>query len=191
MNQSSKIIGIGFHKTGLSSLKLALEILGYSVIKGQQAYVQHLSEEAVIQKINQKDYPDLLQWIEPYQATVDNPWNILFREIDQHFSGSKFILTLRDEESWLNSAKNYFQHRPNKAIRTWIYGHSSDQMNDSIYLDRYRRHHAAVQHYFKNRSNDLLVMDIETGDGWEKLCPFLDKPIIKLPFPKQNTNLMT
>lgn len=190
MQQKHKIIGIGFHKTGLSSLKLALEILGYSTIKGQQAYKGLLSEQEAIQKLEEKAYRDIFSYIEPYQAIVDNPWNILFEEIDQHFSNSKFILTTRNEDNWLRSAKGYFRNRPNKAIRTWIYGYSAHHINDSIYLNRYRRHQTLVKKYFENREEDLLVMDIEAGDGWEKLCPFLNKPIINLPFPKQNKNLI-
>jgi 3'(2'), 5'-bisphosphate nucleotidase len=32
----------------------------------------------------------------------------------------------------------------------------------------------------------LLVLDITAGEGWEKLCPFLGKPIPDIPFPKAN-----
>ena len=32
----------------------------------------------------------------------------------------------------------------------------------------------------------LLVMDIIAGDGWDKLCPFLGKPVPEAAFPHRN-----
>jgi 3'(2'), 5'-bisphosphate nucleotidase len=40
--------------------------------------------------------------------------------------------------------------------------------------------------YFKDRPQDLLVIDVTAGEGWEKLCPFLGKPTPDIPFPKAN-----
>ena len=48
---------------------------------------------------------------------------------------------------------------------------------------RLEGHNKEVREYFKDRPNDLLVMNICAGDGWEKLCPFLDKNIPAGPFP--------
>ena len=47
----------------------------------------------------------------------------------------------------------------------------------------YDQHYQSVIHYFKDRPNDLLVLDICNGDGWEKLCPFVNKPFVDFPFP--------
>ena len=44
-----------------------------------------------------------------------------------------------------------------------------------------------VLSYFRDRSDDILILDIISGDGWEKLCPFLDRDIPDVPFPKTNT----
>ena len=34
-----------------------------------------------------------------------------------------------------------------------------------------------VREYFKVRPHDLLIIDVAAGEGWEKLCPFLEQPI--------------
>ena len=47
----------------------------------------------------------------------------------------------------------------------------------------YDQHHRNVSDYFKDRQQDLLVIDICQGDEWEKLCPFLDKAIPAKSFP--------
>jgi hypothetical protein len=36
--------------------------------------------------------------------------------------------------------------------------------------------------------SNLLIMDICSGDGYEKLCPFLNIPILKETFPKENVS---
>ena len=39
--------------------------------------------------------------------------------------------------------------------------------------------------------NNLLIMDITKGDGWSKLCNFLNKPIPNKPFPRaKNTTIV-
>lgn len=70
------------------------------------------------------------------------------------------------------------------------------RLHESLYggrtFDRYRfqesyiRHANAVWEYFRERRDDLLVLDICGGDGWERLCAFLQKPIPAEPFPRQN-----
>lgn len=44
-----------------------------------------------------------------------------------------------------------------------------------------------MRDYFAGRPEDLLIMDICAGDGWEKLCPFLGFEIPETPFPHLNT----
>ena len=47
------------------------------------------------------------------------------------------------------------------------------------YLD----HLEDVKKYFKDRPEDLLIINIISDEGWEKLCPFLNKKIPKKLFP--------
>ena len=53
-------------------------------------------------------------------------------------------------------------------------------------LDSKKLHYSERKKYFKNRPNDLLVMNICSGEGWEVLCPFLNKPIPNVSFSKEN-----
>jgi hypothetical protein len=54
------------------------------------------------------------------------------------------------------------------------------------YAAAYEAHSADVLDHFRGREADLLVMDICAGEGWEKLCPFLDRPVPDAPFPRRN-----
>ena len=184
----SKIIAIGFQKTGLTSLYMALEILGYKVTTGRQSYKNKITPKKAIKLLQRKKYSQLFTYLNQYNAVTDNPWNILFEAIDQQFPGSKFIFTYRDEKDWLSSTKRYFKYRPDTLIRRWVYGvESCLNITDEQYIKRYRAHNEAVLTYFEGR-NDFLKLNIFEEASWEKLCPFLEKPIIRLPFPHSNKN---
>ncbi len=174
-----KIFCIGFHKTATSSLRHALEILGYSVKGSSNVDNDHIGEEAA--RLVDK-------WGPKFDAFQDNPWPLVYKEFDQKYPGTKFILTLRETDKWLNSAVRHFGTRET-AMRRWIYGaeHGCPAGNEEVYRERFDRHNREVLEYFKDRPDDLLVIDITKGDGWEKLCPFLGKEIPAVPFPCSNT----
>ena len=65
-----------------------------------------------------------------------------------------------------------------------LYG--SVVFNETKFTETLFRHTQEIKDYFSGRENDLLIMDITKGDGWEKLCPFLDKPIPSENIPKEN-----
>jgi hypothetical protein len=71
-------------------------------------------------------------------------------------------------------------------MRQWIYGVGCPQGNEDVYTARFERHNREVLEYFADRPQDLLVMRLTEGDGWDKLCPFLGVPIPETPFPHEN-----
>ena len=172
----AKIFCIGFHKTGTTSLAKALETLGYRVTGP-----------------NGIDDPDIATnvhgmvpaLVEKYDAFQDNPWPILYKELDRMYPNSKFILTLRDPEAWIRSAVRQFG-REETPMRRWIYGVGCPAGNERVYLDRFNAHNKAVRSYFAARAEDLLILDLTEGDGWEKLCAFIGRDIPDVPFPHAN-----
>ena len=108
-----KVFGIGFHKTGTSSLGEALRILGFTP-------VANYSPE-LLPAIKEGDFELVRKHCESYQAFEDNPWPLIYRELDEMFPGSKFVLTLRPTESWLRSLTKHFGGS-STAMRQWIYG---------------------------------------------------------------------
>ena len=57
-----------------------------------------------------------------------------------------------------------------------------------VWAEQYRSHHEAVEAFFADR-DDLLVMRITEGDGYEALCPFLGLPDPGVPFPARHRGL--
>lgn len=178
-----KVFGIGFHKTGTTSLGLALEHFGYRVCHGAVPLREALGHRLMMHLLDDRHLEPIMRVARHYDAFEDNPWFVLYRELDRRFPGSKFILTIRDEARWLDSACRYFG--PTRSdLRRWIYGDASPLGNEQRWAERYRSHNDAVTSYFSARPDDLLVVDWEHGDGWNELAAFLGRtPPSALPFP--------
>ncbi|MGA8261303.1 MAG: sulfotransferase family protein [Arenicellales bacterium] len=172
----TKVFCIGFHKTGTTSLAVALEQFGYRVTGPFGVSDPNIEKNAV---------PMACALARNFDAFQDNPWPIIYKELDKEFPGSKFILMLRDPESWIKSQVEHFG-RKETAMRKWIYGAGCPEGNEDIYVKRFEEHNNAALRYFRDRPQDLLVMDLAKGDGWRKLCPFLGIDIPDIAFPHAN-----
>jgi hypothetical protein len=173
----TKVFGIGFHKTATTSLANALGYLGYRVTGPNWVDNPNIAEDV---------YQIAFEFANRFDAFQDNPWPILYKELDQEFPGSKFILTLRPSGEWIRSVVKHFDERET-PMREWIYGVGRPKGNENVYIARYERHNREVLEYFKDRSEQLLVLNITAGEGWTKLCPFLGEQIPPIGFPRANT----
>jgi hypothetical protein len=184
-----KVFGIGLSRTGTRTLSMALYLLGYKVC-------HYPDDLETFHKLMFSDF-DIPQ-IDKYEAVTDVQVSRYFKQFDQQYPGSKFILTVRDKEGWLTSTKKHFTRIPRTdehvqenyrkyLLRMSVYG--SVRWHEQLFSDAYDEHVAKVCEYFKDRPDDLLLMNICNGDAWEILCPFLDKPIPEKSFPYKITNL--
>lgn len=189
MQGQGKIFGIGLSKTCTTSLTRALRILDYNTIHYPFFQLDHSSPRAPL--IENKLIAD---------AYTDIPIPLYYQELDKKFPNSKFILTLRNMEDWLTSCERYHiwpgDYMHNKALGRFRYIrsvlHLHHQIFGSVCFDRktfqrsHERHLQEVRDYFKDRPQDLLEIDIRKGEGWEKLCPFLNKETPREAFPRKN-----
>lgn len=174
----AKIIGVGFHKTGTTSLDHALRILGYSVAGAKIELAQDLIDG---------NLDKALAYASEFDALQDNPWALLYKELDQAFPKSKFILTTRDEDKWYQSCLKHFGSE-STLMREWIYGKDMGmpEGNKQVYIKRFRSHNTEVRTYFENRPHDLLEVNWSNCDGWHKLCEFIGVAKPNIPFPHAN-----
>ena len=174
----SKVFCIGFHKTGTTTLEVALKKLGYRVTGSFGT-----KDPDIASKVHDMAYA----MVERFDAFEDNPWPILYKELDARFPGSKFILTRRPAEAWIRSQVKDFA-TTETPMRRWIYGENAGcpAGNEDTYIERYERHNREVLEYFSDRPGDLLVMDIPADAGWDKLCAFLGRDVPNKPFPHAN-----
>lgn len=125
-------------------------------------------------------------------AVTDIPAAYFYDELLQCYPDTKCILTVRDEDSWwLSMAKHYettLIQDPDDlriALRNCVYG--SVEAKEFLYKKKYRQHNQRVRAVIPQ--DRLLVFDLFAGDGWEKLCAFLEVGVPKgIPFPHVNQN---
>jgi len=174
---NTKIFCIGFQKTGTSSMGKALKILGYKVT-GPNG----INDPAIAIKV----YQEAKKLTKKFDAFQDNPWPVIYKWCYENYPDAKFILTVRDPDKWYTSSLRHFGTK-STCMREWIYGatHGSPANNRDCWIQRYTSHNVEVTEFFKDKPNFLMI-DVTQGDGWDKVCPFLGKPIPGMPFPHAN-----
>lgn len=178
----SKVFGIGWAKTGTTTLGECFKILG----------LNHQSQRLdLVLDLAQNDLSRVLDLAKEKDSFEDWPWIILYQELDEAFPGSRFILTQRNSKNWLLSYQNMIQKKREaseklNAIRRTLYGLPFPDVSEGDLIERYNQHNEEIMLYFQDRPNDLLVVDWEKGDGWGILCQFLEKEIPDAPFPHKN-----
>lgn len=179
MEKGAKIFGIGLSKTGTTSLYSALEILGY-----RSATFRHMKALSIYDWICGDFSRDYLS---TFDAVTNLPMATYFRELDQRYPGSKFILTNRDVDPWLESIERQFSKNAypdsqfDRDIRLAQYGVIT--FNEARFRRIHAEHQSAVAEYFADRPDDLLQMNVFEGDHWDPLCKFLNKPVPNGEFP--------
>jgi hypothetical protein len=189
MHPPAKIFGIGLSKTGTATLTEALNILGIRSIHFPQD--EHTAREL-------KGGVYRLTILRDYDAVTDTPVAPFYAQFDRAWPGSRFILTVRDKDSWLRSVETHWRRLA--AVRATMKARVReyvDFINASTYgclafnperfSHAYDLHVRNVKEYFVNRPDDLLVLDICGGEAWAELCGFLGvQPPPGTPFPHAN-----
>lgn len=181
-----KVFGVGFQKTGTSSLDEAFRILGYRTDKG--VFINTADKRSIHippPLTNANVLARVLPLARECEAFSDNPWPLLFREMDEHFPGSKFILTVREPARWLVSLVRHFGDAPSDMLQ-WIYRTPSVRGHEARCLEVYAAHNDAVRAHFADRPGALLELDIEKNPSWDELSRFLGLPLPAAAFPHAN-----
>lgn len=187
-----KVFGIGLSRTGTRSLTRALHVLGFDT-------VHYPTDRVTLETLERGDARFPL--LEHYDGITDITVVPYYEDLDQVWPGSKFVLTMRDEESWLRSCRNHWV-RPladKEAMQPRVYMEiqrflraavfASYEFEEGRFRRVYRRHVERVIRYFAGRETDLLVLNIVAGEGYEQLAPFLGMPVPHEPFPHKGKRL--
>jgi len=192
---SLKVIGVGYPRTGTTSLKLALEQLGFGPCHHMREVMTHPQNPALW--IEAANAPSKTNWdkvLEGYNSCTDVPGCTFWRELVAYYPSAKVILSVRDPEKWFESTqatvfgpewvartlttplKEFFD----KAVYPEFSGHFNDH---DFLLSLYARHSDEVIRTVPNER--LLIFDVH--DGWSPLCTFLGVAIPETPFPRVNS----
>ncbi|WP_151903895.1 sulfotransferase [Methylophaga nitratireducenticrescens] len=204
IGNNQKIFCIGLNKTGTTSIKKAMQHLGFIV--GNQAEAQNLLKPWL-----KRDFQPIINYCKYAQAFQDSPFSFPYTYIplDQAFPNSKFILTIRDDaEQWYSSITRFHGKKwSNGAIptkndllnavngtkgRPWIVNRAlfctpeEDPYQKEKLIAFYNNYIHDVKQYFKYRTEDLLIINVANEDSYLKFCEFLGKSPIEKRFPWEN-----
>lgn len=185
-----KVFGIGLSRTGTKSLATAVNFLGIRTIW----YPQDPQTFAELSLCKYR-----LSILDVYDGITDTPIVPIYPQLDREYPGSKFILTVRDIDSWLVSCAKHWASSPITAppsTDTPMWQRYANYVNATVYgctgfhAERFRyvyhRHIDGVLAYFRDRPDDLLVIDLTDRPTWRPLCEFLDVPEPVEDFPHVN-----
>lgn len=204
----TKYFGIGMNKTGTSSLKVAMRQLGFRIGNQREA-------ELMLHDWAKRDFRRLIRYCRSAQFFQDFPFSypFTFIALDQAFPGSKFILTIRDTpDQWVDSrirfhsmmyGKNgqvptredlkeaFYIYKGRPLERQELNGLEPDVDPYDIELmkERYISHNRCVKNYFRNRPNDLLVLNVAEKNAFQELCRFTGKKSNETRFPWVNKTM--
>lgn len=206
-----KVIGAGVGRTGTSSLKLALEQLGFDKCHHMREVIANVDYQLPYwQEAYDTGTTDWEALFKGYQASVDYPSAYFYETLMQHYPDAKVILTVRDPDRWYESAKNTIYRiselMPPAPIATMM-GMLLPDFKRTYPLLKFTKQLIWEDH-FEGRFSDkdfaigkfnawnesvkatvphdrLLVYEVK--QGWQPLCDFLDVPVPDTDFPHANT----
>lgn len=185
---AGKVIGVGLNKTGTTTLAEALRILGYRTLHFAD---ERASSEVLLAEVARAVHAGEPPFTHvPHLHDVDAFFDVravhrFFPALDAAFPGSRFVLHTRPLTSWLASREQHVRRNAERQARG-EYSGSWLSVDVEAWTRLYQDHHDRVRTYFADRPDDLLEIDVTRGDGWEKLAPFLGRPVPDEPFPWAN-----
>lgn len=195
-----RVIGAGFGRTGTTSLKAALQQLGFTKCHHMDEVRGH--QVAAWQGIADGKAPDWDAIFEGFQASCDWPSCTYWEELSSHYPDAKVILSVRDEIRWYDSVAETI-YAGSFLIPTWlmrampwpfqrfnrmVIAQVWDGVFDGRFLERehalgiYRNHVERV----KTRCDPDRLLVFQATDGWHPLCEFLGVPVPDGPYPHLN-----
>jgi hypothetical protein len=186
MDDRRKIFGIGLSRTGTTSLTQALLMLNIRSL--------HWPHDAATQRelmpyLADRRRPFAFSAAEFYQGLTDTPVVAVYRELAQRYPDARFILTGREREAWLHSCERAWETSVAlqyagelgpycRAINTAVYGRPD--FCRETFAQVYERHRAEVLTVLPG------VLELEVGEGWDRLCAFLNQSVPARPYPHVN-----
>ena len=205
-----KIIGAGFGRTGTSSLKVALEELGFGPCYHMTEVFAHPEHAESWDAARRGEKVDWDGFLDGYGAAVDWPACTFYEELMARYPDAKVLLSVRDPERWYQSTRNTVYELSRISVISPISRATFRlvglfvpaigavaRMNtkliwedtfDGRFEDRdyaksvFERHNAEVRR--RVPPEKLLVYEVK--DGWEPLCDFLGVGVPEGPFPRLN-----
>lgn len=190
------IIGPGFGRTGTSSLKTALEHLGFGPAHHMFEVRDNPAQLPHWQALARGETPNWNTVFSGYRSQVDWPGARYWRELAAFYPEARIILTVRDPDEWYDSFSATILklmeqrgHIDNPHVSSLVdmghvlieEGEFDGRIHDRDYaIAMFNKRTADVQAAFP--SSRLLTFDVR--EGWDPLCRFLGVEVPAISFPR-------
>lgn len=212
----NKVFGIGYNKTGTTSLETIFAMLGFKVP------LQTEQEVRIVRQLHLGNLRPLQEFVSAHDAFQDHPFaqGQTYVQVDALFPDSKFILTIRDPEAWFDSLtrfhrkiykvesladlnreffegntrylyKNYsfeLARQRSTVVRDGVLVEDWSLLYDRDYrIAEYNARNHQIMRYFAQRPDDLLVIDLTVEKDTRRILEFLGIPEeFNFPIPHEN-----
>ncbi|MFI6291848.1 sulfotransferase family protein [Nonomuraea sp. NPDC050790] len=205
------VIGAGFPRTGTSSMKAALERLGFGPCYHMYevlTHPDHVDRWVAVAEGREVDWDRVLAG---YRSAMDWPASHFWREQAAAYPEAKVVLTVRDPVRWHASMRTLISSGPRMlaagdlppaaervlgsmrrlapvmdSIGRAAFGPDFSMAQDmppvEVAVEFFDLHTEAVKRAIEPER--LLVFDVR--EGWEPLCAFLGAEVPDEPFPHLN-----
>lgn len=189
-----KVFVIGLNKTGTTSVFSALKEFGLDMSN------QHDAERIYNDILNgTKTKKHLLKYCKYHEGFQDIPFSVpeYYKILDKKFKKSRFILTVRNnDKEWYSSFKKYYDIENSLSENSYlskgflfkvfkrVFG--STDFSKKNGLNVYNEHYSDVLQYFKNRNQDLLILNVAKNGAYLEFCKFLNKKPLRNNFEWKN-----
>ncbi|KAK6988696.1 P-loop containing nucleoside triphosphate hydrolase protein [Favolaschia claudopus] len=205
-----EVLVLGFCRTGTASTRAALRILGYGESHHIGRVMMNPSEieewNALIDaKIDGRnvDGAQFKELLGNFKVVADVPGIIFAAELVQAYPQAKVILTTRDPDSWWNSLQQtllvILDTRHTRLAR-WLDPHGLGKFVpfarknlkfflgplDSIEEARAKRRYREYYEDIRSLVPSGKLLEYRMGEGWDRLCEFLNNDTPRQPFPHRN-----
>ena len=205
-----RIIGAGFGRTGTTSLKAALEALGFGPSYRLDEVFKHPEQVAFWEAACRGERVDWEGFFAGYGVAVDWPAFSFYGELMEAFPEAPVILTVRNPGRWYESVRStiYGIHKLSAGpapVRlafalaglfapavTGIARLADAILWDGLFDGRFEDRSYAIEMFHRHNEEvrrrvppeRLLVYDVK--EGWAPLCDFLGVEVPDEPFPHLN-----
>lgn len=204
------MIGAGFGRTGTTSLKAALETLGFGRSYQLTEVFRHPEHVGVWEAARRGERVDWEDFLAGYEITIDWPACSFYADLMEAFPEAPVILTVRDPDRWYESVRStiYGIHKLSAGpapVRlafalaglfapgvTGIARLADEILWDGTFEGRFEDRRHAIETFHRHNeevrrrvpSERLLVFEVK--EGWGPLCEFLGVEAPTEPFPHLN-----
>lgn len=175
-----RVFGIGLNKTGTSSFHQAMTLLGYTSLHWGGPPIRREIEASI-----DKGEPLLTRLDPTFDAFSDI--EVLaknFALLDEQYPGSRFMLTVRPLDQWLDSRRRHVENNIERKAAGEYHGKFL-VVDEKQWRRQWHRHVDSAREYFAGR-DDFVEIDITSGPGWAPLCALLGVAQPRLEFPWEN-----